>query len=680
MTSRFRRSSLAWLALAALALSLLIAANHGRIGRMERVSHLVAGAKPDDASATGYTHGTRNLLIPQNHQASQPWIIETQQMLAAGQWRLERAAYDNAPAGRAVERAPAYRIWLRLVAAAEQKFAGLPGGRAVERASLHADPALLLAFGLLTALLVAWRFGAAPAGLFVAGLVLLFPFGTYFQPGHPHPHALALAGALLGGVTLTAGLHASTSRRAAFIWLGVGGALLAGATAWLGAGLGPEGSGLSRYTQAESLAGWIGREGLNLPLLASVLPLLLVPAAWWLARHPKTPEPSRRTLWITLGLAAALAVLAGCRLRWWGLLDVSLLGLLVAVAAALPAVTGENLKLASARLALLALFLPGAIWLWPQDARKAGEDVLSPVEARAMIERDLALWLAHRSPGATVYAPPTLSASLAYYGGLPVIASPYAGNDQGLALAVRIAGANSVDEMQALVQQRNIRYVILPSWDLGLDEFARAGSTTPEKSLVALLRQWLPPRWLRPVAYELPQVEGFESDTVFVFEVIEPQENAAALGHLAEYFVDMKQPELAARVSGALAQAFASDPGALIARAQVALARADGPALAAVMNALLPAIADGKDEDLTWERRANLALVLAQVKRSDLAKAQVRFCLEEADEDRLRALSTVSLYRLLVLSRAYGIAFPDAALHAKALALLPEELSAQLPK
>jgi hypothetical protein len=142
----------------------------------------------------------------------------------------------------------------------------------------------------------------------------------------------------------------------------------------------------------------------------------------------------------------------------------------------------------------------------------------------------------------------------------------------------------------------------------------------------------------------------------------------------------MKQLDLAAKVSAALGQAFASDAGALIARAQVALARADGPAVSALMTALLPAIADGKDEDLTWERRANLALVLAQVKRSDLARDQVRFCLEEADEDRLRSLSTVSLYRLLVLGKAYAIGFTDPALHNKALALLPDELRARLQK
>src|SRR6187551_1771423 len=134
MTSRFRRSFLAWLALAVAALGILIGANAQRAGRLERVSHLVAGASIDDASPTGYARGTRNLLISQSDQASQPWIIETQQMVATGQWRLEKSDYDNAPTGRATQGTTLYRIWLRLVAAGEQKFSGLPAGRAVERA------------------------------------------------------------------------------------------------------------------------------------------------------------------------------------------------------------------------------------------------------------------------------------------------------------------------------------------------------------------------------------------------------------------------------------------------------------------------------------------------------------------------------------------------------------------
>lgn len=737
MKLSFRRSSLVWLAVAVAALGCLNWANRQRIGRIERVSTLVAGAKSDDTSLTGYTHGTRNLLILERNQASQPWIIETQQMAATGQWRLQRADYDNAPEGRAVSGTTPYRIWLRLITAAEQMFGGHSAGRAVERAALHADPALHLLLCLSVGLLVAGKFGADAASLLVIGLAVLFPLTGTFLPGQPDEHGLTLASALLGLLALAVGLQSVGSGRASLLWFiaagasggfglwveagsllpllggllpgGIAAALLTrrqesttpaatrwggwiaggvvvGVSGWLAVGSGglpapgPNIFALAGHTAADNVTGWITREGLSLPLIAACLPLLIIPAAIWLVCHPEPTHSAKRILLVALGPATVLALLACFQLGWWSLLDAALLGLLVAVVAALPAVTGGTMKLTWWRVVLAALLLPGAALLWPQANRKAGEDVLTAPEARAMIERDLALWLANRSPHATVYAPPNLSASLAYYGGLRVIGSPYPGNKEGLALAVRIAGAASVDEVHALVQQREIQYIILPSWDTVLDEFARLGSATPEKSLITQLRQWLPPRWLRPVPYPLPQIEGLEGEAVFLFEVVEPQDNATALSRLAEYFVEMNQPGLAAAVSEALAKSFAGDPGALIARAQVALARTDGPGLSAAMAALLPAIADGKDEDLTWERRANLALVLAQVKRPDLAKGQVRFCLGEADADRLRSLTTVSLYRLLVLSRAYGFSFTDQKLHGVALDLLPDELRLRLQK
>jgi hypothetical protein len=218
----------------------------------------------------------------------------------------------------------------------------------------------------------------------------------------------------------------------------------------------------------------------------------------------------------------------------------------------------------------------------------------------------------------------------------------------------------------------------LPSWDDSLDQLAQGGSPTPERSLVALLRQWLPPRWLRPVAYQLPVIPGLEQDSVAVFEVVEPQENAIALSRLAEYFVETNRPALAAAVAEALEKSFAADAGAMIARAKVALARGDGRALARVMPELLPAVADGRDEDLSWERRANLALVLAQTKHPDLARAQLEFCLREADAERLRSLGPVSLFRLLSVARTYHLEFADPQLRAVALALLPAEFQAQL--
>jgi hypothetical protein len=417
------------------------------------------------------------------------------------------------------------------------------------------------------------------------------------------------------------------------------------------------------------LLGWLRADGVTIGVLAVLLPLLLLPATAWLARRRADLRDP-----LVFALAASVVLVAfGCwELRWWGVVDVALLGLLALVALAAPG----GFAALGWRSGLGLLLVPGLVAGWPAPA----DDSLAPAEARALVERDLAQWLAARAePGTIAFAPPALSASLCYYGGLRIVASPYPGNQDGLALAARIAGTTSTDEAQALLQRRGIQYVVLPSWDDTLDRLARAQAEAPERSFVALLRQWLPPRWLRPVAYQMPVIPGLERDSLAVFEVVEPQENVTALSRLAEYFVETGRLELAAAVGDTLEQSFGADAGAMIARARVALARGEPRTVARIMPGLLPAIADGRDEDLPWERRANLAVVLAQTRHPDLARAQVEFCLQEADAERLRSLGPVSLFRLLTLARAYRLDFADPALRPVATGLLPAEFQALLP-
>jgi hypothetical protein len=485
--------------------------------------------------------------------------------------------------------------------------------------------------------------------------------------------------AWLAGAEVLVRLHAwrqGGARRADVAGLAAAAVALILVPAWLlhrggsPVSFGPAASGLAAYTAETSLGGWIKRDGVSLALVASVLPLLLVAFALLQLRQGAV---MRRTLLISLGATGVLLLLSLVQLRWWGVLDAALLGLLVVVIAGLPA----GFARVAGQTAIALLLLPGFVQSWP---RKQASEELTPAQARTLIERDLAQWLSARSEPSTIaFAPPALSASLAYYGGLHVIASPYPGNQDGLTLAVRIAGTTSTDEAQALLMRRGIQYVIVPSWDTVLDELVKLGSDAPERSLIALLRQWLPPRWLRPVPYQMPVINGLANDSVAVFEVVEPQENAIALSRLAEYFVETGRLDLAVAVSDSLEQAFATDAGAMIARAQVALARGESRTLARVIPALLPAIADGKDEDLSWERRVNLAIVLAQVKRTDLARTQVEFCLAEADVERLRSLGTISLYRLLTLARGYGLDFAEPGLRTTALTLLPEEFRNQMP-
>lgn len=713
--NRFPRPvTLAWLALVVVSAAFIWGTGRRHAAQIERLSQEVPGAPADDRSPTGQVRGNRNLILPEQAAAGQPWIMDTQKLAAADAWFAAQADYDNAPDGRPVHGASPYRWWLRGLAGL---LDGNPG-QTVERAGILANPGLHALLALSLGLLVAWRFGAAAGGLLAAGLATTFPFTACFVAGVPDDHGLFLGANLAAWLLLLCGLHAGPgwTARGCFLlaataaglglWLDTGGELVAlGATAVAGAlsarfspqpskawrlwavggtvlatlawwhfhrqgiaAFAPAGAPLASYTAAGNLWGWGRSEG-GFPLVAALLPLILMLAAGWMWRR----EPARRpVLALSLGLAGVLLVLSTGQLRWWGLLDVALLGLLVVVASGLSA----GFAGIGARTALVVLLLPGLVLAWPR--RRQGETI-SPAEARSLIERDLAQWLAVRSePGAIAYAPPALSASLAYYGGLRVLASPYPGNDAGVTLAVRLAGITSMDEAQALVLRRGIQYLILPSWDTALDEFAKAGSPTPERSLVALLRQWLPPRWLRPVPYQAPVVGGLEDAGVAVFEVVEPQENALALSRLAGYFVETGRLQLAAAVGDSLERGFANDAGALIARAQVALARNEARTFARVLPELLAATSDSKDEDLAWERRVALAVVLAQAKQPDLARKQAAYCLEEADVERLRSLGTLTLYRLLTLARGYHLEFKEPRLRETALSLLPAEFQAKL--
>jgi hypothetical protein len=89
-------------------------------------------------------------------------------------------------------------------------------------------------------------------------------------------------------------------------------------------------------------------------------------------------------------------------------------------------------------------------------------------------------------------------------------------------------------------------------------------------------------------------------------------------------------------------------------------------------------LSSGSNRGLAWDRRVSLAVVLALGGRGDLSRAQVKRCLGEASEERIRFLTTESLYHLLALGKRGGLEIPDTRLRALALRLLPAELSERL--
>lgn len=822
MSFPFRFFFRCWVIVPIGALIFLGWSDYKRLQRVQRVTALpewsVNVPTIDPHSPTGYAGGRRQLIVPEHNNDSYQWIAQTQQMFAAGQWRVRRVDYDNAPLGRETRLPSLYRWFLGGAAWVDHAVSGRPIGLAVEHAALWLDPALQAAFLVGTTGVVAWEFGFFAAALAALGIATLFPFGGGFIPGAPDHRGLVqivafwsvlplaigirrfhaasapagrttriepskkperaarawiLVAGLMGGVglwlqtevevivlaglTLGALVVALLARKcgpstadappwrlwalggclpslAAYMlesfpahmhfrldanhplfaigWLGIG-ELLARAPRWfelqrprfaradlvavvvasamLAAapiaiiGFGVHGpftddplasrlTALNGGVMADNLAKWLARDGLTRAAAATCLPTLILAPALWLLTRRATGLAGRSALAVTLGPALLAAVAACAQLRWWNTLDAALLGVLVITARALV----ERPQRASTWWlagAATVTALCGALQLTPRFTTEGGEIVLTESEAQAMVERDFSHWLAlHAGPaGATVLAPPDLTTSLYFHGGLRGLGTLSPENKEGLGAAVRIASATSPDEGLELIQRRGVTHVVIPSWDSFLDDYARMGSSAPEGSFVAVLHRWALPPWIRPIPYVVPKIAGLETQSLVVFEVVDEQDDATATIRMAEYLIETGRVDLAAALRPNLRR-YPSVLAASVALAEIEFARGDLAAFAPAFEAILPIVAAGGDRLLPWERRVSLAIVLAQGKQIELAKGQIRRCLDQITSGRIRSLTTGALFRFQVLCKAAGMEISDPHMRRLAQTLLPPDL------
>ena len=116
------------------------------------------------------------------------------------------------------------------------------------------------------------------------------------------------------------------------------------------------------------------------------------------------------------------------------------------------------------------------------------------------------------------------------------------------------------------------------------------------------------------------------------------------------------------------------DFGALVTRAMVWSALGNNDGFSKAFNSLLPMLANGADQDMLFDRRVSLAIVLAEGKRFELAREQVLKCVAELDEPKLRSLTTVALYRLQQLIKGFDLEINDPALKNLSVKLLPAEM------
>ncbi len=541
---------------------------------------------------------------------------------------------------------------------------------------------------------------------------ILLCFLAEYAPDHLATWQLEYNHPLWGVAWLgVAGLLHQVNRRGPVVWRWVLGLLTAGmiaapvvvlfrtpSHAVFTAALGLRAPVLPESLGSDSLVSWLGRTGLTAGAFAALVAVLAIlgTAGWRLYRSavrvrpvkPGTrggsePSGSAATSLLVFATAATLALgaLAAWQLSWWTLFTVGLLGVMAVTLSheAIPVASSRAIRRWFTRAILLTALVPSVFFSLARARANRTDTSFGEADIAALVERDIAHWLAQRvgRDKAVVLAPPGLTASLCFHGGLRGLGTPTWENPEGMEGAIRIAGATSPDEGHAIAQKRELTHIVLPSWDPSLETLVQANAPASSTPLISTLHQWQSPRWLRPIAYPMPSIPGFETHSVKIFEVVEVQDNALALSRLAEYFVETQRLPEAVAVALALEQSFPNELSALVSRVLVAKAIRDSQGLNAASTGLVRLVGATLDP-MPWDRHVALVISLAELQRFDLAKVQLEHVLATADEPQLRQLSSASLYRLLLLCKLTRMEIADLRLRQLAVQLLPPEMRSRV--
>lgn len=428
-------------------------------------------------------------------------------------------------------------------------------------------------------------------------------------------------------------------------------------------------------TSATSFGEWVNQHSTRGAAAGIFLPLGLIALAGGLLGRGKVPVPYRGALLTALIVTVGAAGMGLSNLAWW---SVVFCGLAAIAALAATAMTSIRAQLVWAGVGLMAVGAAGGN-LAPR-IREARDPQLTTADIRSLAERDLAHWLASRQQEyrSVVLSPPDTTPALYFYGGVRGLGSPYAENAEGFIAAVRIASASSPDESLALATQRELSHVVIPSWDPFLFEYAQLGAAQPEHSLMAMLDNWLAPRWMRPVQHQLPEADVFEDFSSVIFQVTETQDNASALSRLGEYFAETGRPQFAAAIAVTLQASFPSDLSGLVAQAQIAVTQGKLPVFNEALAGIISYVEEERDGDLEFDRRVSLANVLMLGREAEYAREQVGYCMDEMDAYLLTTVTAPNLYRFMLLAKSFNEPFPEPELEELARQLLPQQMRAEL--
>ncbi len=118
------------------------------------------------------------------------WILHTEAMLRAEDWRVRESTRDNAPFGREVHWSSGLLWILAGLAWLIHLSSGLGIGESVQHAALLAGPLMLVGFVLVFAVLTARRWGGATGGFMALALATLSPLDGLFRVGEADHHGI----------------------------------------------------------------------------------------------------------------------------------------------------------------------------------------------------------------------------------------------------------------------------------------------------------------------------------------------------------------------------------------------------------------------------------------------------------------------------------------------------------
>lgn len=409
--------------------------------------------------------------------------------------------------------------------------------------------------------------------------------------------------------------------------------------------------------------------------LVAVVGLIVFACGWGAfagVRELRAKSGGAELLAFALALAIGATIYGAFRIRW--LVVAELLAFLVGALAWKRCRAGTGVGLRFGGYAAWAALFAIAGLSRLDSIRMARAESIGWGDLQALVYRDLAQWLVrHAPPGSVgILAPPDMTDSMEYHGNFRGLISTAPDEGNRALVASRILGAVLPEEAEALMKRRHITYLALPSWDQVLSRLVRTPEQQRKFALLPRLERWAPPRILKPIPYQIPPVKGMEGQQIALYRVVDPEDEALALSHLAEYFAEMGMEHLAKAAARILGQSFPRDPNAAIARALVFNAAHETADFEKEVPQVIAAPVDG-DGALDWDRQVARATVLALANRPKEAAEAVANCLQTASEARLYSLTPLEVFRLNVLARRYRLSYPT-----PALASLSTTLSDQL--